>query len=91
MLKNASVFIIKSGQVANKLYQLSYISESIEQFAKNMLLAAVDHHISDIELSESGTEQRVKGEVSVICYLNYFSVILPFLLFLYLVCGTLKL
>ncbi|KAG7942391.1 hypothetical protein I3843_16G099700 [Carya illinoinensis] len=49
--------------VANKLYQLSYISESIEQFAKNMLLAAVDHHISDIELSESGTEQRVKGEV----------------------------
>ncbi|XP_040998005.1 symplekin-like [Juglans microcarpa x Juglans regia] len=49
--------------VANKLYQLSYISESIEQFAKNMLLAAVDQHISDIELSESGTEQRVKGEV----------------------------
>ncbi|KAE8125934.1 hypothetical protein FH972_020695 [Carpinus fangiana] len=50
--------------VANKLYQLSYISETIEQFATNMLVAAVDQHIPDIELSQSGsTEHRVQGEV----------------------------
>ncbi|KAM4087276.1 hypothetical protein ACJW30_10G166100 [Castanea mollissima] len=50
--------------VANKLYQLSYISDSIEQFARNMLLAAVDQHVSDIELSQSGSsKQRVEGEV----------------------------
>ncbi|KAK7844557.1 symplekin [Quercus suber] len=51
-------------KVANKLYQLSYISDSIEQFARNMLLAAVDQHVSDIELSQSGfSKQRVEGEV----------------------------
>uniref|UniRef100_A0A2N9HUP2 Symplekin C-terminal domain-containing protein n=1 Tax=Fagus sylvatica TaxID=28930 RepID=A0A2N9HUP2_FAGSY len=50
--------------VANKLYQLSYISESIEQFARNMLLAAVDQHISDTELSQSvSSKQRVEGVV----------------------------
>ncbi|KAL5847122.1 hypothetical protein ACOSQ3_010646 [Xanthoceras sorbifolium] len=50
--------------VSNKLYQLSYISESIEQYAKSMLLSAVDHHLSDVEHLRSGsTEQRAGGEV----------------------------
>jgi symplekin len=59
--------------VANKLYQLSYISETIEQFATNMLVAAVDQHIPDIELSQSGsTEHRVQGEVSSSYSFNTF-------------------
>ncbi|TXG52605.1 hypothetical protein EZV62_021774 [Acer yangbiense] len=50
--------------VSNKLYQLSYISESIEQYAKNMMLSAVDHHLSDVERSQSGcADQRAGGEV----------------------------
>ncbi|KAF7830074.1 Symplekin isoform A [Senna tora] len=49
--------------VANKLYQLSYISEDVEQFATKMLLAAVDDQISDTGLSQSGpTEQRSEVE-----------------------------
>uniref|UniRef100_A0A5B6YLP6 Symplekin n=1 Tax=Davidia involucrata TaxID=16924 RepID=A0A5B6YLP6_DAVIN len=49
--------------VANKLYVLNYISESIEQFATNMFLSAVDHRVSDIELSQSGSiEQITEGE-----------------------------
>ncbi|KAI9200581.1 hypothetical protein LWI28_010098 [Acer negundo] len=50
--------------VSNKLYQLSYISESIEQYAKNIMLSAVDHHLSDVERSQSGCpDQRAGGEV----------------------------
>ncbi|XP_021283612.1 uncharacterized protein LOC110416100 isoform X2 [Herrania umbratica] len=36
--------------VANKLYQLSYISGEIEQFATNMLLSAVDQRAAGAEL-----------------------------------------
>ncbi|KAI4316049.1 hypothetical protein L6164_024067 [Bauhinia variegata] len=50
--------------VANKLYQLSYISEDIEHFAKSMLMSAVDQQLSDTGLSQSGpTEQRAEAEV----------------------------
>lgn len=67
--------------MANKLYQLSYISDSIEQFARNMLLAAVDQHVSDIELSQSGfSKQRVEGEVYIIYSLNTFLLIIFFFL-----------
>ena len=65
--------------MANKLYQLSYISDSIEQFARNMLLAAVDQHVSDIELSQSGiSKQRVEGEVYIIYSLDTFLLIILF-------------
>lgn len=58
--------------MANKLYQLSYISDSIEQFARNMLLAAVDQHVSDVELSQSGSsKQRVEGEVCHIFFKHF--------------------
>ena len=67
--------------MANKLYQLSYISDSIEQFARNMLLAAVDQHVSDIELSQSGfSKQRVEGEVYIIYSLDTFLLIIFFFL-----------
>ncbi|KAJ9674105.1 hypothetical protein PVL29_023574 [Vitis rotundifolia] len=49
--------------VANKLYLLSYISENIQQYATDMLLSAVNQHISDPELSQSGSsDQRLEGE-----------------------------
>ncbi|GLT60543.1 hypothetical protein SLA2020_333050 [Shorea laevis] len=49
--------------VANKLYQLSYISENIEQFARNMLLSAVDQHASQAQVSQSrSTTQSAEGE-----------------------------
>ncbi|XP_058221986.1 uncharacterized protein LOC131331993 isoform X2 [Rhododendron vialii] len=49
--------------VANKLFVLNYISEDIERFAANMLLSAVDQHVSDIKLAPSvSTEQRTEGE-----------------------------
>ncbi|XP_021717692.1 uncharacterized protein LOC110685469 [Chenopodium quinoa] len=38
--------------VSNKLYQLNYVSETIEQYAKNMLLSAVDC-TTDADASES--------------------------------------
>ena len=67
--------------MAAKLYQLSYISDSIEQFARNMLLAAVDQHVSDIELSQSGfSKQRVEGEVYIIYSLDTFLLIIFFFL-----------
>ncbi|XP_024930588.3 uncharacterized protein LOC107421396 isoform X3 [Ziziphus jujuba] len=49
--------------VANKLFQLSYISENIEQFATNML-QSVHRGVSDVEhLQYGSTEQRAEGEV----------------------------
>ncbi|KAG5541931.1 hypothetical protein RHGRI_021681 [Rhododendron griersonianum] len=49
--------------VANKLFVLNYVSEDIERFAANMLLSAVDQHVSDIKLAPSvSTEQRTEGE-----------------------------
>uniref|UniRef100_A0A6N2MJC8 Symplekin C-terminal domain-containing protein n=1 Tax=Salix viminalis TaxID=40686 RepID=A0A6N2MJC8_SALVM len=54
--------------VANKLYQLNYISQNIEQFATNMLLSAVEQRASDINPSQSvSTDQVVSQEVSVSC------------------------
>ncbi|XP_071722740.1 uncharacterized protein [Rutidosis leptorrhynchoides] len=47
--------------VANKLYQLSYITENIEQFARNALLSVVDQHVSDLSLCEP-TKQNSSGE-----------------------------
>lgn len=51
--------------MANKLYQLSYISETIEQFARNMLLSAIDQTVSGVEqnVSEPGASERAEGEV----------------------------
>ncbi|XP_037495674.1 uncharacterized protein LOC105630767 [Jatropha curcas] len=49
--------------VANKLYQLNYIAENIEQFATKMLLSAVDQHTSNTELSQSGSTDQREGEV----------------------------
>ncbi|KAF3447440.1 hypothetical protein FNV43_RR12626 [Rhamnella rubrinervis] len=49
--------------VANKLFQLSYISDNIEQFATHML-QSVDSHASDVELLQCGsTEERSEGMV----------------------------
>lgn len=52
-----------SGQVANKLYQLNYISQNIEQFATNMLLSVVEQHASDIKPSQSVSTDQREGEV----------------------------
>ncbi|XP_022768545.1 symplekin-like isoform X4 [Durio zibethinus] len=50
--------------VANKLYQLSYISGEIEQFATNMLLSAVDQHAAGAVLLKSGSiDERDEREV----------------------------
>ncbi|XP_065881787.1 uncharacterized protein [Euphorbia lathyris] len=49
--------------VANKLYQLNYIANSIEQFATKMLLSAVHQHTSDTDLSQSGSAEQREGEV----------------------------
>ncbi|XP_050213474.1 uncharacterized protein LOC126664901 [Mercurialis annua] len=49
--------------VANKLYQVNYIAESIEQFAIKMLLSAVDQHASDTELSQSVSTDQREAEV----------------------------
>ncbi|TKY74495.1 Symplekin protein [Spatholobus suberectus] len=50
--------------VTNKLFQLSYISGDVENFATKMLLSAVDHEVSDTGLLQSGpTEQRAEAEV----------------------------
>ncbi|KAF4358644.1 hypothetical protein G4B88_007894 [Cannabis sativa] len=45
--------------VTNKLYQLSYVVENIEQFATIMLQSVVDNQASDLELlPPESTEQR---------------------------------
>ncbi|XP_042507981.1 symplekin isoform X2 [Macadamia integrifolia] len=50
--------------VANKLYLISYVSESIEQFATAELLSVVDQHVPDTDPSPSGsTEQRTEGNL----------------------------
>lgn len=49
--------------VANKLYQLNYISQNIEQFATNMLLSVVEQHASDIKPSQSVSTDQREGEV----------------------------
>ncbi|XP_057773188.1 uncharacterized protein LOC130992538 isoform X1 [Salvia miltiorrhiza] len=50
--------------VSNKLYAVSYISDSIEQFAKNMFLSAVDQNSSDSLLSEAAnSDRRIGGQV----------------------------
>ncbi|XWS24027.1 hypothetical protein CRYUN_Cryun28dG0066000 [Craigia yunnanensis] len=49
--------------VANKLYQLSYISAEIEQFATNMLLSSVDQHATGSELQPGSIDERGEREV----------------------------
>ncbi|XP_042009715.1 uncharacterized protein LOC121758371 isoform X2 [Salvia splendens] len=50
--------------VSNKLYAVSFISDSIEQFAKNMFFSAVDQHSSDSLLSASAnSDRRIGGQV----------------------------
>lgn len=62
--------------MANKLYQLSYISEIIEKFATNMLLSAVEQSPSGTEHSQSGpTGQRAERMVCIFQLLLLF----PFL------------
>ncbi|PIA51845.1 hypothetical protein AQUCO_01000020v1 [Aquilegia coerulea] len=52
--------------VANKLYPLGYMSESIEQFATDMLLSVVDEQVSDADPSQVGSmPQRMEGNVGV--------------------------
>ncbi|KAJ8748049.1 hypothetical protein K2173_012872 [Erythroxylum novogranatense] len=53
----------KAVRLLNKLYQLDYITEHIEQFAVNMLLSAVNQQISDLELPQSGSIDQREGEV----------------------------
>ena len=57
------LLLLCSGQVANKLYQLNYISQNIEQFATNMLLSVVEQHASDIKPSQSVSTDQREGEV----------------------------
>jgi len=52
------------GQVANKLFQLSYVAETIEHFAKSMLFSAVNQNASDVEACQPGlNEQLDEGKV----------------------------
>ncbi|KAK5831981.1 hypothetical protein PVK06_015780 [Gossypium arboreum] len=59
-----SIFYVYTAQVANKLYQLDYISGEIEQFATNMLLSAVDRHAAGAEFLHSGSADE-RGEMEV--------------------------
>ncbi|KAJ6798739.1 Uncharacterized protein M6B38_210740 [Iris pallida] len=49
--------------VANKLFLLNYASETIEQFARSMLLSVVDQHVSEAELKPfaSSDQQKESG------------------------------
>ncbi|KAJ4967464.1 hypothetical protein NE237_019313 [Protea cynaroides] len=50
--------------VANKLYLLGYLSDSIEQFATTELLSVVDQHVPDTDPSPAvSTEQRTEGNL----------------------------
>ena len=59
--------------MANKLYLLTYVSENIQQYATDMLLSAVNQHISDAELSQCGSsDQRLEGEVLNVLFVLLF-------------------
>ncbi|KAF8024715.1 hypothetical protein BT93_F1786 [Corymbia citriodora subsp. variegata] len=50
--------------VANKLFQLSYVAETIEHFAKSMLFSAVNQNASDVEACQPGlNEQPDEGKI----------------------------
>lgn len=57
-------------QVSNKLYQLNYVSETIEQYAKNMLLSAVDY-TSDFDASGSIGSRREVSRNLMSPFLDY--------------------
>lgn len=61
--------------MSNKLYAVSYISESIEKFATNMFLSAVDQHSSDSLLSESADSDRRNGGqvLNLVVFIYYFT------------------
>ncbi|KAK1276811.1 hypothetical protein QJS04_geneDACA001504 [Acorus gramineus] len=46
--------------VANKLYQVDYVSQMIEQFATDMLLSVVDQQTPDVELATGSSEQSTE-------------------------------
>ncbi|KAK1324177.1 hypothetical protein QJS10_CPA02g00198 [Acorus calamus] len=48
------------GTVANKLYQVDYVSQMIEQFATDMLLSVVDQQTPDVELATGSSEQSTE-------------------------------
>lgn len=58
-----SFYFYVVGQVANKLFHLSYVMESIEQFATNMLQSVLCHASDAEHLQYGSTEQRAEGEV----------------------------
>lgn len=50
--------------MSNKLFQVSYITENIEQYATDMMLSALDQHPSDVEHLKPGSiDQRAEREV----------------------------
>lgn len=59
------VCLFSDGQVANKLFQLSYISDNIEQFATQMLQS-----VGSRALDVGSTEERSEG---MVCSLQSFS------------------
>ncbi|KAL1170668.1 hypothetical protein V6Z11_A05G229400 [Gossypium hirsutum] len=61
---NRQACLSKALKVANKLYQLDYISGEIEQFATNMLLSADDRHAAGAEFLHSGSADE-RGEMEV--------------------------
>ncbi|KAJ0086334.1 hypothetical protein Patl1_08733 [Pistacia atlantica] len=64
--------------VSNKLFQLSYITQNIEQYATDMMLSVLDQHPSDVECLKPGSsDQRAEGEVCnmflfLSCAISYF-------------------
>ena len=85
LIMHRFLFLFCVGKVANKLYLLSYISENIQQYATDMLLSAVNQHISDPELSQSGSsDQRLEGEVLNILFVLFFWQFLRFLPFFHI-------
>ncbi|KAL8159152.1 hypothetical protein V2J09_000689 [Rumex salicifolius] len=51
--------------VANKLYPLKYLTDDIEQFARNMLMSAVDQATDSLQSGSSNQRQLDNGEASV--------------------------
>ncbi|XP_044474589.1 symplekin isoform X3 [Mangifera indica] len=50
--------------VSNKLFQVSYITENIEQYATDMMLSALDQYPSDVQHLKPGSiDQRAEREV----------------------------
>lgn len=60
--------------MANKLFQLSYVAETIEHFAKSMLFSAVNQNASDVEVCQpDSNEQPDEGKVWNIAFALFIS------------------